>query len=89
MRRRPRVSRRGLAGGLALLAALVVGAALAPDLSPEASGASPAVLNRIAQKNERAASEAAARMRAASEATARAADSNRAAAERGPDAARP
>ena len=89
MRRRLGLSRRGLAGGLALLAALVVGAALAPDLSPEASGAPPAVLNRIAQKNERAASEAAARMRAESEATARAVDSRRAAAERGPDAARP
>jgi hypothetical protein len=81
-RRRPAlVSRRGLAGGLGLLAALIVGLALAPDFGREADGAPPAVLNRIAAKNDRAAVEAAARMRSESEASARAADARSAAAE--------
>ena len=83
---RRRLSRRGLAVGVALLAvAGVTGVVLAPDLGGSGSerGAPPAALNRIAQKNDRAATEAAERLRARSEASAKAADSMRAASERG------
>ena len=75
---------RGLAaGGAALAVAAIVGVALAPNLRADSSGASPAALKRIAQKNDRAAMEAAARMRDKSRASAAAADRLRAAEERG------
>ena len=71
-----RLLRRAIAGvGLGLLLALVVGVSLAPNLRSGASGASPAVLNRIARKNEAAAIEAAAQMRAESRVTTQAAES--------------
>jgi hypothetical protein len=81
---RRRVSRRTLAcGGLALALAVAVGVSLAPNLRGDPAGASPATLRRIAQKNDRAAMEAGARMRAKSEASAEAADALLAAEERG------
>lgn len=79
-----RISGRALAGGgLALALAVAIGASLAPNLRGDPPGASPATLKRIAQKNDRAAMEAGARMRAESEAAARATDALRAAQERG------
>ena len=69
----PRLSRRAWAlGGGGLVVAVILGVALGSggDETP----ASPAVLNRIADKNEDAAVEAAARMKAESEAASRAAD---------------
>jgi hypothetical protein len=81
---RRRISGRALAGGgLVLALAVAVGVTLAPNLRADAPGASPATLKRIAQKNDRAAREAGARMRAESEAAARATDALRAAQERG------
>lgn len=81
MRIRP--TRRTLALAAALALAVIVGVALVPNLRGRDQGASPVVLNRIAQKNDRAAAEAAAQMRAKSEASATAADSVQAARERG------
>jgi hypothetical protein len=79
-----RLSGRRLAGGLALLlVAAIAGVALVPNLRADPPGASPATLNRIAGKNERAAIEAAAQLRDESRTTAQAADSIRAAQERG------
>jgi hypothetical protein len=80
---RRRLPRRALVGGLALALAVVVGVTLVPNLRADAPGASPATLKHIAQKNDRAAREAGARMRADSEASARATDALRAAQERG------
>jgi hypothetical protein len=77
------MSRRALAGGLALIAAVIAGVALVPDLRADPDGAPPAVLNRIAQKNDRATVEAAAHMRVQSHVTTEAAESMRAAQERG------
>ena len=68
-----RLSQRNLAlGAGGLLVAVILGVALGSggDETP----APPAVLNRIANKNEDAAIEAAARMKAESEAASRAAD---------------
>lgn len=81
MRIRP--TRRTLAVAAVLALAVIVGVALVPNLRGDDRGASPVVLNRIAQKNDQAAAEAAARMRTDSEASATAADSVRAARERG------
>ena len=61
-----------LAAGAGLLVAVILGIAL--GASREQTPASPAVLNRIADKNEDAAIDAAARMKAESQATTRAAD---------------
>jgi len=72
-----------LAGAGALALAVIVGVALVPNLRGENQGASPVVLNRIAQKNDQAAAAAAAQMRSKSEASAAAADSVQAAQERG------
>jgi hypothetical protein len=66
--------RRALAAGAFVVAALVAGLALVPDLGADRTGASPATLSRIAQKNDRAATEAAAKLRAESRASAQAAD---------------
>ena len=71
------------AGAGALVVAIVVGMALVPDLGASSSGASPTVLKRIAQKNDRAAMEAAAQMREKSRLSADAADRRLAAEERG------
>ncbi len=79
-RRRTRTLAAGAAG---LVAAAIAGVALVPDLRADAPGASPATLTRIAQKNDRAAMEAAAQMRDKSRASAAAADRIRAAEERG------
>ena len=81
MRIRP--TPRTLAVAAALALAVIVGVTLAPNLRGDDRGASPLVLNRIAQKNDRAAAEAAAQMRAKSEASATAADSVQAARDRG------
>ena len=64
--------RHAILAGVGLLAALILGIALGSggDETP----APPAVLNRIADKNEDAATEAAARMKVESEAATRAAD---------------
>lgn len=79
-----RISGRTLAGGgLALMVAVIAGVALVPNLRGNPPGASAATLNRIAQKNERAAIDAAAQMRTESRTTAEATDSMRAAQERG------
>jgi len=80
--RRPRL-RNLVGGGAALVAAVIAGIALVPDLRADPPGTSPTVLKRIAQKNDRAAMEAAARMRARSRAAAAAADGRLAAEERG------
>lgn len=80
---RRRRARNLAAGAVALVVAVMAGVALVPDLRADAPGASPAVLKRIAQKNDGAAMEAAARMRAKSRASAAAADRMRAAEERG------
>lgn len=72
-----------LAGGAALGVAVIAGFTLAPDLRADSNGVSPVVLKRIAQKNDRAAMEAAARMRERSRVEAKAADSRLAAEERG------
>ena len=75
-----RVSRRaGLLGGAGLLAAALVAATLIGGR--DAPPAPPAVLDRIAEKNDDAATEAAARMKADSEAATRAADARLAAKE--------
>ena len=82
MRRIPR--RVMFGGGLALGFALILGLSFAPDLGENKAGAvPPAALSRIAQKNDRAAIEAAARMRANSAASAEAADALQDARERG------
>jgi hypothetical protein len=80
-----RIPRRALfGGGLALGFALILGISFAPDLGDNSARAVPsAALNRIAQKNDRAAIEAAARMRANSAASAEAADALQDARERG------
>jgi hypothetical protein len=80
---RPRTARTLVGGGAALTVAVVAGLALAPDLRADSSGVSPNVLKRIAQKNDRAAMEAAAQMRERSRLAAAAADSRLAAEERG------
>ena len=83
-----RLSRRAIAGGgVGLLLALAVGVSLAPNLRSGASGASPAVLNSIARKNEAAAIEASAQMRSESRDTTHAAESMIAAERRGSDQA--
>ncbi|HYI64615.1 MAG TPA: hypothetical protein VEW71_06995 [Allosphingosinicella sp.] len=81
MRIRP--TRGMLAGAAALALAVIVGVTLVPNLRGEDRGASPLVLNRIAQKNDQAAAAAAAQMRSKSEASAAAVDSLQAAQERG------
>jgi hypothetical protein len=82
MRRIPRAAL--FAGGLALGFVLILGLSFAPDLGEnKARAVPPAALNRIAQKNERAAVESAARMRANSAASAEAADALQDARERG------
>jgi len=83
MRRGPRTA---LAAGAFVVVALVAGLALVPDLGGDRTGASPATLSRIAQKNDRAATEAAAKLRAESRASAQAAD-RAVAAQEGADAA--
>jgi|GEM_PF-5304938 len=73
-----RQSLRRLVGGLALLlAAVIVAAALVPNLRGDPPGASPATLRRIAMKNDRAAAESAAAQRDKSRTTAEAADALR------------
>jgi hypothetical protein len=77
-----------LAGGLALLVGVLLVVTLMPDFgSNEARALAPADLNRIATKNENAATSAAAQMRARSAATARAADRLQDAQDRGAAAA--
>lgn len=79
-----RISGRTLAGGgLALMVAAIAGVAVVPNLRGDPPSASAATLNRIAQKNERAAIDAAAQMRTESRNTAEATDTLRAAQERG------
>lgn len=76
--------RRTLAVGAGVLVvAVLAGMALVPDFGADSSGASPTVLKRIAQKNDRAALEAAAQMREKSRVSAAAADRRLAAEERG------
>ena len=78
--RSARFSRRaGLLGGAGLLAAVLVTATLIGGRDQPA--APPAVLDRIAEKNDDAATEAAARMKAESEVATRAADARLAAKE--------
>lgn len=78
-----RIPARPLAIGAGLLAAAVIGVALAPNLRGDPSGASPSTLSRIARKNDNAATEAAAQAREQSRTATLAADSLRAAQERG------
>ena len=68
-----------LLGGGGLVLAVILGVAL--GRGGDETPASPAVLNRIADKNEDAAIEAAARMKADSEAASRAADARAASAD--------
>ena len=71
---KPRFTRTAwLAAGGGLVVAVALGVALG-DWNDEDGHASPAALNRIADKNEDAAIEAAARFKAESQATVRAAD---------------
>jgi hypothetical protein len=84
--RRRAPARRLMAGSVAILVfAAIAGIAIAPDLGGASTnnGAPPAALNRIAQKNDRAAVEAAARMREDSRREAERADALRSARERG------
>jgi hypothetical protein len=82
-----RLSGRALAGGVALLVALVAGFALAPNLRGDPPSASPATLHRIAEKNDRAAIEAAAELREKSRNAAEATDALRDANEAAPASA--
>ena len=77
--------RHAILAGAGLLVAVILGVALGSggDETP----APPAVLNSIADKNEDAATEAAARMKAESEAAARAADARANAADAAADPA--
>jgi len=81
---RRRLSGRALAGGVALFIAAAAGIALAPSLRGDPPSASPAVLHRIAEKNDRAAVEAAAELREKSRNAAEATDALRAANEAAP-----
>lgn len=85
MRRVTPVRRLFAGGGVALVVAVIAGVAIAPELGGASTneGAPPSTLNRIAQKNDRAAVEAAARMRAQSRLQAERADALRAAEESG------
>lgn len=78
--RSARIGRRaGILGGAGLLVAALLAAALVGGR--EQAPASPAVLDRIAEKNDDAATEAAARLKAESAASTRAADARLAAKE--------
>ena len=69
--RRGRLGRRGrLAAGVGLVAALLVGLVVGTRAYPDRGPASPAMLNRIAAKNQEAATVAAAHMKSESEAAA-------------------
>jgi hypothetical protein len=73
--RRERLGRRGrLAAGAGLLVALAVGLVAGTRAFPDRRPASPAVLNRIAARNQEAATTAAAHMKSESELAASAAD---------------
>jgi hypothetical protein len=77
-----RFSKRALVGGgVGLLAAIAIGMAFAPDLNADRGGVSPSALNRIAEKNARAADSASAQMIAKSRAAAQTADALRSAEE--------
>lgn len=67
--------------GIGLVTAIAIGLIVAPDMRSDGSGASPVALNRIAQKNARAADSASAEMIAKSRAAAAAADALRSAQE--------
>jgi hypothetical protein len=79
-----RLSGRALAGGVALMIAVAVGIAFAPKLIADPPSASPETLRRMAEKNERAAIEAAADLRDKSRDAAEATDALRAANEAAP-----
>lgn len=85
MRRRGPARRLFAGGGIVLVVAVIAGVAITPDLGGASTneGAPPSTLNRIAQKNDRAAVEAAARMREQSRLQAERADALRAAEESG------
>lgn len=86
MRRRLSPARGLYAGaGIAVVVAVVIGVAVAPDLSDASTGpgAPPSTLSRIARQNDRAADEASARLRERSRREAEQADGLRAAEERG------
>jgi hypothetical protein len=73
--RRARLGRRGkLAAGVGLAVALVVGLLVGSRAYPDRGPASPAVLNRIATRNQEAAIVAAAHMKSESEAATSAVD---------------
>ena len=73
--RRARLGRRGkLAAGAGLVAALVAGLVVGTRALPDRGSASPAMLNRIAARNQEAATAAAAHMKSESEAAASATD---------------
>lgn len=84
MTRRSRRTQMVIGGGL--LAAVAIGLALSAQRLSSDNPASPAVLNRIAAKNDEAAATAAARMKSESEASAAAADARRRASEVANDA---
>ena len=74
-----------LVAGVGLIAAALVGIAMSNRTSSATEPAPPAVLERIAEKNDDAAAEAAASMKAKSEATAAAADARQRAEDEGVD----